>query len=521
MIPRIHDRGGSFMGTVAYITHDPNAETKDRVMWADTVNLHEGEPEHAWQPMLATWRERTRLKREAGIDLRGRDNSKPVFHYTIAWHPSERPSQEQMKEAARASLKALQLDQHQTVMAAHDDTDHWHVHIVVNSVHPQTGRTAPLKFPALALREWANEYERQQEHQRQQQQAQQQPQHQPDITNTPEPPAIEQPEQVAPQRREPRRYFNRPDYLAKEVIIERMRRLAAEYSHKHLVESDVLGTQHRAERQEVQRDTESAADTAIAHVRDRFKSRWNDLFEAQRIECAHVADIQSSPLDRAVYVIVNSERLGNGAPLKAKEKAQLIASPSKLFEAVDTLHTRERRSLSNVQRVETRERLDRIAKAHEGRYAALHGRQMAERAALKDNQKIQADNGISYARAKFQLKDERAGRTLRRRAPQASVLETDTGYIERKKAEKLAFYNRNAGPEARARINFVEIPLPPAPAPPSPQPTPTPTAPAPAPEPAAPPPAPVLSRAEQIKRDADEYRARHPNRDHDLGNEKQ
>jgi hypothetical protein len=146
---------------------------------------------------------------------------------------------------------------------------------------------------------------------------------------------------------------------------------------------------------------------------------------------------------------------------------------------------------------------------------------MAERAALKDNQKIQADNGISYARAKFQLKDERAGRTLRRRAPQASVLETDTGYIERKKAEKLAFYNRNAGPEARARINFVEIPLPPAPAPLSPQPTPTPTAPAPAPEPAAPPPAPVLSRAEQIKRDADEYRARHPNRDRDLGNEKQ
>ena len=35
-----------------------------------------------------------------------------------------------------------------------------HVHIVVNTVHPETGMTAPLKFTKLELSKWAEAYER-------------------------------------------------------------------------------------------------------------------------------------------------------------------------------------------------------------------------------------------------------------------------------------------------------------------------------------------------------------------------
>lgn len=45
-------------------------------------------------------------------------------------------------------------------MAAHSDKEHLHVHIVVNTVHPETGLTAPLKYTKERLSRWAEAYER-------------------------------------------------------------------------------------------------------------------------------------------------------------------------------------------------------------------------------------------------------------------------------------------------------------------------------------------------------------------------
>ncbi len=160
MVPRIHDRGKSFKEATNYILHDQNAQTSKRVEWTHTVNLGGVGPDDAWRPMYETWNNRTALKIAAGVDLRGRDNKNPVFHYTLSWHPEDKPSREHMTEAALSSLKALKLEAHQALMAAHNDTEHPHVHIIVNTVHPETGRTAPLKHTRLALSRWAEEYER-------------------------------------------------------------------------------------------------------------------------------------------------------------------------------------------------------------------------------------------------------------------------------------------------------------------------------------------------------------------------
>jgi Relaxase/Mobilisation nuclease domain len=57
---------------------------------------------------------------------------------------------------------ALGLEEHQAIILEHTDEPHEHVHIVVNRVHPETGKAATLSNSKLALSKWAQEYEQKQ-----------------------------------------------------------------------------------------------------------------------------------------------------------------------------------------------------------------------------------------------------------------------------------------------------------------------------------------------------------------------
>ena len=67
---------------------------------------------------------------------------------------------EDMQQAAIDSLKMLGLSEHEAILASHSDKQHMHVHVVVNTVHPITGKTAPLKFTKRDFSKWAEAYER-------------------------------------------------------------------------------------------------------------------------------------------------------------------------------------------------------------------------------------------------------------------------------------------------------------------------------------------------------------------------
>ena len=54
-----------------------------------------------------------------------------------------------MVTAARASLRALGLEQHQAVLVAHRDGTTPHVHVVANRVSIEDGRAAPLSQSRL------------------------------------------------------------------------------------------------------------------------------------------------------------------------------------------------------------------------------------------------------------------------------------------------------------------------------------------------------------------------------------
>jgi len=460
VIPRIHKRGTSFKTAHLYILHDQDQQkTANRVDWAFSVNCGGGEPAEAWRPMYDTWDNRTALKREAGVDLRGADNTKPVMHYTLSWAPEDRVSKPQMMDAALKSLKALGLEEHQATIAAHNDKDHQHVHILVNTVHPTTGRTAGLKFPALALRDFAREHDRirleyEAERQRHADKAEQQRQlgtyrRNPELRAksmamlTPDPTL----EKIRPPH-QPR--IHRRRALEHKDVIYRMRRHAAVHAHANYVENRALAAVHRNERDQLYENAKQASHVALTHVRERFKSRWRDLYDAQKQEAKYVGQLLDKPLERAVYVFVNSERLGNGRALTPKETAALIVSPTKLAMSVERMHTRERGGLAQIEKVEVKERLDRVWRAHDVSINNLKARQNAELADIRAQQKADADRHISYAQQSHELEAERRGLIPETPPPNARPFETDQQYASRVRQEINAAQNDLFGPDGRA-----------------------------------------------------------------------
>lgn len=166
MVPAITAGGRSFKGAALYYLHDKRRDgeaerfTSDRMAWVETVNLPTGDPERAWRIMAHTALAQAELKAAAGTKATGRKLTKPVFAYSLAWHPGERPAKAEQMEAARASLKAQELDEHQAIILCHDDEPQAHVHIIVNRVHPATGKAATLSNSKLKLSQWAEGYER-------------------------------------------------------------------------------------------------------------------------------------------------------------------------------------------------------------------------------------------------------------------------------------------------------------------------------------------------------------------------
>jgi hypothetical protein len=162
--------GHSFKGAFAYYLHDkrqegagPRPDTSERVAWMEVLNLAHDDPAYVQSVMIATARNADALKKAAGVKATGRKaTAGPVFAYSIQWHPTDEtvPDRAGMMAAAEATLRVLGAQDHQAAIICHQDTAHPHVHIVVNRVHPETGKALHLHKNADALRDWAVEYER-------------------------------------------------------------------------------------------------------------------------------------------------------------------------------------------------------------------------------------------------------------------------------------------------------------------------------------------------------------------------
>jgi hypothetical protein len=160
MVPKLHSKGSSFKGAAQYLLHDKDrAQSDERVAWTETRNLAVDDPDIAWRIMAATAMDQGRLKEQAGVKNTGRKSDKHVLHFTLAWHPDQSPTREDMSTAADEAIKALGGSDRQAMIIAHDDEKHAHVHIMLNRVSPIDGRHLSSSKEKLKLSEWAQDYE--------------------------------------------------------------------------------------------------------------------------------------------------------------------------------------------------------------------------------------------------------------------------------------------------------------------------------------------------------------------------
>ncbi|MEM6414219.1 MAG: relaxase/mobilization nuclease domain-containing protein [Pseudomonadota bacterium] len=159
MVPRIAKAGRSFKGAAQYYLHDKGAQSSKRVARIETLNLPTDNGARATAHMIDTAEHAEHLKRANGV-TRGRKSQKPVYTYSLSWHPDEKPSLDHQVDMAKETLRVLGLEEHQAMIVVHTDQDHPHVHVIVNRVHPETGCSASNSNDQLKLSQWAEDYER-------------------------------------------------------------------------------------------------------------------------------------------------------------------------------------------------------------------------------------------------------------------------------------------------------------------------------------------------------------------------
>jgi hypothetical protein len=160
MVPKITQGGGSFKGAFRYYLHDKGADTSIRVAWTQVENMLTQDPEKAWKVMAFTAQVQERLKEASGQSRAGRKLEKPVFAFSLAWHPEQSPTPEHMLATAREAIASMGLSEHEAVIVSHSDEPQKHVHVIVNRVHPITGMAGDIRNSKRKLSDFALQYER-------------------------------------------------------------------------------------------------------------------------------------------------------------------------------------------------------------------------------------------------------------------------------------------------------------------------------------------------------------------------
>lgn len=117
----------SFRVLARYLAEERNAEEQRRVAWATSRNLPTDDPEVAARIMRAAAAQNVRVK-------------DPVYHLALSFDPGDNVDRAAMERVADRVLEALHLQEHQVLIVAHADREHAHMHLMVNRVHPETGK---------------------------------------------------------------------------------------------------------------------------------------------------------------------------------------------------------------------------------------------------------------------------------------------------------------------------------------------------------------------------------------------
>src|SRR5574338_354580 len=123
----VSNSGKSFRALAAYLATGRSGQEHERVAWTTSRNLPTSDPELAAVFMRATAAQSDRI-------------AKPVYHVVLSFDPGDGVDRTAMERVAGRVLDRLGLAEHQAVIVAHRDRAHSHVHMLINRIHPETGK---------------------------------------------------------------------------------------------------------------------------------------------------------------------------------------------------------------------------------------------------------------------------------------------------------------------------------------------------------------------------------------------
>ena len=73
-------------------------------------------------------------------------NSDKVLHLVVSFRENEHPSKELLKTVEDELVKSIGMQEHQRLVVAHNNTNNFHIHIVINKIHPKTKKFRTQNF---------------------------------------------------------------------------------------------------------------------------------------------------------------------------------------------------------------------------------------------------------------------------------------------------------------------------------------------------------------------------------------
>ena len=113
----------SFKSLGHYLVVGRGGDEPNRVAWSTARNLPTNDPQLAAKIMRATAAQNVRV-------------DQPVYHLALSFDPRDIVDRQQMERVADRVLTELGLRDYQSLIVAHRDRQHSHLHILINRVHP-------------------------------------------------------------------------------------------------------------------------------------------------------------------------------------------------------------------------------------------------------------------------------------------------------------------------------------------------------------------------------------------------
>lgn len=428
MVPKVAGKGKSFKGAAAYYLHDKKASTAERVAFTQTLNLPTQDADLAWRIMARTAAGQSALKQAAGIPATGRKLRDSVYCYSLAWAPDEKPGQKEMIAAARETLKTLGLSDYQALLVAHNDEAHPHIHVIVNRVHPETGKAASTSNDFLKLSRWAEAYEKQQGKIRC--------------------------EQRVENNARRRSAFVKDRVSIKEGAFRRwQRQRLKEALARRQKESSALTERQTESRRQLDNERNAAAAAYQERLRDQMRRYWQTLYQTHRRNRDKIAVQQHNAAKRLRDVLADRKRrllheekdsrsghLRNAFQALVKSEKELIdldrAHRDDRKRLGDKIHAIERDGLREIDKAWRRDRRQLGDQHIEERYRldVTHSRQSqdAARRIKRGSGRLVFEAELAFKNAVGRLKGVFAGKAA---VPPAERYKLGSGDIKKTAAK--------------------------------------------------------------------------------------